>query len=79
LGNIYCRKCGEPWDAYGIFHGYMTKKQLKKFLKGEGCPSCDFGKKVKNQTKLEREIFNEAFWTSLAENSLEVEDYASGT
>jgi len=77
LGDIYCRKCGEPWDAYGVFYGDMTKEERKKFLRGEGCPCCDFGEKVEKKSRLDKEILNEAFWTSLAENSSEVEDYGS--
>lgn len=47
MSDIYCRKCGEPWDSYGITHsigdGDMTEAEAKRFRRGEGCPSCDFG------------------------------------
>lgn len=45
--DIYCQKCGEPWDNYGITYakgeGDMTREEARLFLKGEGCPSCAFG------------------------------------
>lgn len=43
MSDVICRKCGEPWEAYGIEHGDMTKPEAKRFLNGEGCPSCHFG------------------------------------
>lgn len=49
MSDIYCRKCGEPWDSYGITldigQGDMTPEEVKKFRRGEGCPSCGFGTK----------------------------------
>jgi len=69
VGDIYCRICGEPWDAYGVFHGDMTKEEAKLFLEGKGCPSCNFGKKTKKpKDRIEKGALEEAFWTSLAEN-----------
>lgn len=44
MGDIRCRMCGEPWDSYGVRNGDMTEAEAEKFLAGEGCPSCDFGK-----------------------------------
>jgi len=44
MGDITCPKCGEPWDAYGVRNGDMTPNESKRFLAGEGCPSCNFGK-----------------------------------
>jgi len=41
--DIYCAKCGEPWDAYGVFHGDMEPDEKERFLNGEGCPCCHFG------------------------------------
>jgi hypothetical protein len=45
--DIRCPKCGEPWDSYGITHakgeGDLTLTELRRFLRGEGCPSCHFG------------------------------------
>lgn len=46
MADIYCAKCGEPWDAYGVRHGGdMTTSEAHRFLRGEGCPSCHFGTK----------------------------------
>lgn len=61
MGDVYCAKCGEPWDAYGVFHGDMTEEEAKRFLNGEGCPCCNFGKK-KQKAESEQE-----FWDSLSE------------
>ena len=41
--DITCRKCGEPWDSYGLSHGDMDLLEAARFRKGEGCPSCGFG------------------------------------
>jgi len=38
MGDIYCKRCGEPWDAYGVFH--MTDAERETFLAGKGCPCC---------------------------------------
>ena len=46
--DIYCRRCGEPWDAYGVQHGDLTPEERDRFLRGEGCPSC-FGKEVERR------------------------------
>ena len=43
--DIKCAKCHEPWDAYGVRHGDMTPEESRRFLKGEGCPGCNFGTK----------------------------------
>lgn len=46
MSDIYCAKCGEPWDSYGITwdvgEGDMTPAEVKRFRKGEGCPACEF-------------------------------------
>jgi len=42
MGDIICRRCGEPWDSWGVFHGDLTKEEVKKLLKGEGCPCCKY-------------------------------------
>ena len=45
--DIYCAKCAQPWDSYGITidvsHGDMTAAEARRFRRGEGCPSCEFG------------------------------------
>jgi len=44
--DIICRKCGEPWDSYGVHHRMdMDEEEAQRFLRGEGCPCCDFGAK----------------------------------
>jgi len=51
MGDVYCAKCGEPWDYWGIKEalegrdGDMTKEEAERFMKGEGCPACNFGQK----------------------------------
>lgn len=41
MGDVYCEKCGEPWDIYEFGpDGCITKEEQKKFWAGEGCPSC---------------------------------------
>ena len=64
--DVYCKKCGEPWDYYGVLHGDMTPEEARRFLRGEGCPCCDFGKKVKLKGK-EKEEAEERFYSSLLE------------
>lgn len=39
--DIYCPKCGAPWDY--PFDDAMTSDQVRRFRRGEGCPSCHFG------------------------------------
>ncbi len=41
--DLYCKRCGEPWDFYGVMHGDLTDEERERFSKGEGCPAC-FGK-----------------------------------
>ena len=42
MGDIICRNCGEPWDAYGVVHAEdVTKAESKMILSGKGCPSCE--------------------------------------
>lgn len=40
MSDVYCAKCGEPWDAYGVRHGDMDTVEADK-----GCPCCGFGTK----------------------------------
>lgn len=43
--DVYCKRCGEPWDLYGVEHGDMTPVERKRFWAGMGCPSC-YGKPI---------------------------------
>jgi hypothetical protein len=51
-GDYYCPKCGEPWDAYGVKLALkgevsdMTREDALRFMRGEGCPVCEYGKKI---------------------------------
>ncbi len=38
--DLYCRRCGEPWDTWGVHHGDMTQEEKSRFLKGADCPHC---------------------------------------
>ncbi len=46
MSDIYCAICGEPWDAYGVYHGDMDEDERSRFLSGAGCPCCRFGHKT---------------------------------
>ncbi len=46
--DVYCKRCGEPWDLYGVEHGDLTDDERIRFWKGLGCPSC-FGKAVERR------------------------------
>lgn len=39
-GDLICNKCGEPWDAVGVWDGDMTKTERERFFNGDGCPNC---------------------------------------
>jgi hypothetical protein len=46
--DLYCQRCGEPWDQYGVYNGDMTEEEKQRFLKGEDCPCCR-GKEIKKK------------------------------
>jgi len=46
--DVYCKRCGEPWDLYGVQHGDLTATERDRFWSGEGCPSCH-GKAVEKR------------------------------
>ena len=73
LGDITCRKCGEPWDSYGVDHGDMTPIEAKKFKRGEGCPSCNFGRKKERLGDHEEE-FLESLTTETDEDPIALLD-----
>lgn len=47
MSDLVCVRCGDSWNAYGITYakgdGDLTLQEVRKFLNGEGCPSCGFG------------------------------------
>jgi len=45
--DVYCKRCGEPWDLDEVRHG-MTASEQRRFWDGRGCPSC-FGKRPCNK------------------------------
>jgi len=38
--DIYCKRCGEPWDAWGARHSDMTPEEYQRMMAGKGCPCC---------------------------------------
>ena len=48
--DVYCQKCGEPWDLCEVNELTLQYDQgtAKDFRKGKGCPSCKWGKKLNN-------------------------------
>lgn len=46
--DTYCKRCGEPWDLYGVEHGDMTETEKERFWRGDDCPSC-YGKPVEKR------------------------------
>lgn len=49
--DLYCQRCGEPWDAYGVRHGDMEPDEAERFLKGVDCPHCHDRKMCTEKTK----------------------------
>jgi len=39
MGDIICRRCGEPWDSYEVYHEF-THMEKRRFLEGLCCPCC---------------------------------------
>jgi hypothetical protein len=39
--DLYCQRCGEPWDFYGVYHGDLEPEEKDDFIKGRGCPACN--------------------------------------
>ena len=39
--DTHCRKCGEPWDIYGLTHGDVQPWQARAVKAGLGCPCCE--------------------------------------
>ena len=47
--DIYCSRCGEPWDMWGARHGDMDSEEYYRMMAGRGCPCC-FGKTACDKT-----------------------------
>ena len=45
--DVYCPRCGEPWDLYYVQHE-MTSQERRDFWAGKACPSC-VNKEVKER------------------------------
>lgn len=48
--DVYCKRCGEPWDLYGVQHTDFDAGERRRFWDGQGCPSC-YGKSPESQEK----------------------------
>lgn len=48
--DIYCQKCGEPYDAFGIkqLMDEEAEDGYRLFIRGVGCPCCHWGRSVEN-------------------------------
>ena len=46
--DLYCKRCGEPWDFDSVQHGDFTPTEQRRFWDAEGCPAC-YGKPVEKQ------------------------------
>jgi hypothetical protein len=45
--DIYCPRCGEPWDVYSLVED-MTPEEAADLKAGRGCPCCK-GKPVESR------------------------------
>ena len=55
MGDVTCAKCGDPWDRAEIYPAVqgdedcaLTPDEARRFLAGDGCPSCKFGRTADN-------------------------------
>jgi hypothetical protein len=56
MGDMICKVCGEPWDAYGVRHDF-TAAERTFFLNGKGCPCCK-GKSDKPKPDIETVVWS---------------------
>jgi hypothetical protein len=56
--DVYCLKCGEPYDVISVTDmTYRSDGGTRiQFYAGEGCPSCDWGKKAPNEPPFRSEL-----------------------
>ena len=43
--DLYCKRCGEPYDYYHVEHEMTPQERMRFYDPKEGCPSC-IGKEV---------------------------------
>lgn len=51
MGEMNCKKCGEPYSAYSLRHEVsewddQPDDAYERFMRGEGCPTCYWGEKA---------------------------------
>lgn len=51
MQDIRCRRCGEPWEHYTVYHELsdwddQPDDAKEQFLSGKGCPTCNWGEKA---------------------------------
>jgi len=42
VNDVVCGECGEPWEYYYITYE-LAEDTKERILRGDGCPSCEFG------------------------------------
>ena len=46
--DIYCKRCGEPWEFDEVQHLGFSGEEKERFWKGQDCPHCH-GKEVEKR------------------------------
>jgi len=51
MNDISCKQCGEPYSAYALRHDVsewegQPDDAYEQFMRGVGCPTCDWGDKA---------------------------------
>ncbi len=46
--DLYCSRCGEPYDMDHVMHGGFTPEEKERWQAGRGCPAC-YGKPVEKR------------------------------
>lgn len=57
--DLYCQRCGEPWEAYYVQHDMDLDGDpgdAVRFKRGEGCPHCKWGKTAPAKKPFRAEI-----------------------
>lgn len=63
MGQIHCKKCGEPWEIYSLRHEVpdwddQPDDAYEKFMRGGGCPTCGWGEEA-GEVSLSRSMSEE--------------------